>query len=164
MAGKGYADKAHDFNLDGIFRNHTRNRAPHKRFTINAIWNSPGTCLIRQAFGSVMLTRHHSVGIAPFTLTALRKRRRDDHIRISIVAHMEIRRLICGGICPDAVFGNHRSNHFGRQPENTSQRLSAAARRWQPPQGPIPTADVARPIASPRPTSWSLVNPGRRRR
>jgi hypothetical protein len=36
------------------------------------------------------------------------------------------------------------SCHRRRPPEKTSQRLSAAARRSQPPQGLTPTADVAR--------------------
>src|SRR5262245_38059731 len=46
----------------------------------------------------------------------------------------------------------------------TTQRLSAAARRSHPPQGLIPMAEVARLITSPRPTSSSVINPGRRAR
>src|SRR6185369_6191932 len=48
--------------------------------------------------------------------------------------------------------------------ENTSQRLSAAARRAQLPQGLIPTIEVARLMTSPRPISSSLTNPGNRAR
>src|SRR5262247_2743364 len=44
----------------------------------------------------------------------------------------------------------------------TTQRLSAAARRSQPPQGRIPKACVTCLMASPRPISSSLTNPGRR--
>ncbi len=46
----------------------------------------------------------------------------------------------------------------------TIQRLSAAARRSQPPQGFTPNAYVTRLMASPSPISSSLTKPGRRTR
>jgi hypothetical protein len=50
--------------------------------------------------------------------------------------------------------------YLRRQGENTIQRFNLAARSLQPPQGWMPTAEVARLMTSPRPMSWSLTNPG----
>ena len=55
------------------------------------------------------------------------------------------------------------NNYILRSPVNTIWRLSVVARRSQPPQVFIPTADVKRFITSPRPMS-SLIFKGIRTR
>jgi hypothetical protein len=60
------------------------------------------------------------------------------------------------------LFGCHSRRYFECHPVKTNHRLSAAARLSHPPHGLIPTAEVARLMTSPSPTSFSVIKPGSR--
>jgi hypothetical protein len=61
--------------------------------------------------------------------------------------------LITSSSFANLLNGSKELNHLERWPVKTIHRLSAAARRRQPPHGFIPAADVARLITSPSPIS-----------